>query len=93
MGGTFGDDAVIHWVAAEPALLAGGGRALLLQLAHPKVARGVADHSDFASDRRRCLLIQKRSGAGVAGGVGRSPQTVSRWSDRPREANCSAGRW
>jgi uncharacterized protein (DUF2236 family) len=50
MGRMLGDDAVIHWVAAEPALLAGGGRALLLQLAHPKVARGVADHSDFASD-------------------------------------------
>jgi uncharacterized protein (DUF2236 family) len=46
----FGDDAVIRWVAAEPALIAGGGRALLLQLAHPKVAQGVADHSDFAND-------------------------------------------
>jgi uncharacterized protein (DUF2236 family) len=50
MGHMFGDDAVIRWVAAEPALLAGGGRALLLQLAHPKVARGVADHSDFEHD-------------------------------------------
>lgn len=46
----FGDDAVIRWVAAEPALIVGGGRALLLQLAHPKVARGVADHSDFEHD-------------------------------------------
>jgi uncharacterized protein (DUF2236 family) len=45
-----GDDAVIRWVAAEPALIAGGGRALLLQLAHPLVARGVADHSDFEND-------------------------------------------
>jgi uncharacterized protein (DUF2236 family) len=44
------DDAVIRWVAAEPALLMGGGRALLLQLAHPKVAQGVADHSDFEHD-------------------------------------------
>jgi uncharacterized protein (DUF2236 family) len=46
----FGDDAVIRWVAAEPALIAGGGRALLLQLAHPKVAQGVADHSGFEDD-------------------------------------------
>jgi uncharacterized protein (DUF2236 family) len=46
----FGEDAVIRWVAAEPALIAGGGRALLLQLAHPQVAQGVADHSDFAND-------------------------------------------
>ena len=45
-----GDDAVIRWVAAEPAMIAGGGRALLLQLAHPMVARGVADHSDFEDD-------------------------------------------
>jgi uncharacterized protein (DUF2236 family) len=44
------DDAVIRWVAAEPALIAGGGRALLLQLANPKVAQGVADHSDFEND-------------------------------------------
>lgn len=44
------EDAVIRWVAAEPLLIAGGGRALLLQLAHPKVAEGVADHSDFEND-------------------------------------------
>ena len=37
-------------VAAEALLVAGGGRAILLQIAHPAVGRGVADHSDFASD-------------------------------------------
>ena len=37
-------------VNQEPALLLGGGRALLMQLAHPAVAAGVAEHSDF---RRR----------------------------------------
>ena len=31
----------------EIALLIGGGRALLMQIAHPMVAQGVADHSDF----------------------------------------------
>ncbi|MEZ4745064.1 MAG: oxygenase MpaB family protein [Calditrichia bacterium] len=31
----------------EIALLLGGGRALLMQIAHPMVAQGVADHSDF----------------------------------------------
>ncbi|MGH9067647.1 MAG: oxygenase MpaB family protein, partial [Acidimicrobiales bacterium] len=31
----------------HPAVLLGGTRALLLQLAHPSVAAGVADHSDF----------------------------------------------
>ena len=34
--------------AAEAILLAGGARAILLQLAHPAVGRGVAEHSDFA---------------------------------------------
>jgi uncharacterized protein (DUF2236 family) len=33
-------------------MLAGWGRAILLQLAHPLVAQGVADHSGFAADRR-----------------------------------------
>lgn len=34
-------------LAAEGILLAGGGRAILLQLAHPAVGHGVARHSDF----------------------------------------------
>jgi uncharacterized protein (DUF2236 family) len=34
----------------EAALLVGGLRALLLQLAHPSVGHGVAEHSDFATD-------------------------------------------
>lgn len=36
-------------IAAESALIAAGGRAILLQLANPGVGRGVAEHSDFAS--------------------------------------------
>jgi uncharacterized protein (DUF2236 family) len=36
----------------EVVMLAGWGRAILLQLAHPLVAQGVADHSGFAADRR-----------------------------------------
>ena len=36
-------------------LLGAGPRALLLQLAHPSVAAGVADHSDFRSDPWRRL--------------------------------------
>jgi uncharacterized protein (DUF2236 family) len=34
-------------VNREAALLLGGGRALLMQVAHPLVAAGVAEHSDF----------------------------------------------
>ncbi|MEP6481167.1 MAG: oxygenase MpaB family protein [Rhodoglobus sp.] len=45
--------------AAEALLLAGGARAILLQLANPAVGRGVAEHSDFADrplDRLRGTL-------------------------------------
>jgi uncharacterized protein (DUF2236 family) len=34
----------------HPALLLGGPRAILMQVAHPKVAAGVADHSGFSAD-------------------------------------------
>jgi uncharacterized protein (DUF2236 family) len=36
-------------LASEAVLIAGGGRAILLQIANPAVGHGVADHSDFAS--------------------------------------------
>lgn len=36
-------------IGAEAILLAGGARAILLQVANPQVGQGVADHSDFAS--------------------------------------------
>jgi len=51
----FAADAVIRRVDAEGSILLGGGRALLLQLAHPKVAAGVAEHSDFEGDPLRRL--------------------------------------
>ena len=38
---------VIRRVNIEPAIALGAGRALVLQLARPEVAQGVADHSDF----------------------------------------------
>ena len=53
------DNAEMRAVAREGALLAGGARAILLQIAHPAVGRGVAEHSDFANrpiDRLRATL-------------------------------------
>lgn len=47
MTDAFPRDAVIRRVTAEPAILLGAGRALILQLAHPHVAAGVDEHSDF----------------------------------------------
>lgn len=38
---------VMRRIHRERVLLVGGGRALLMQIAHPKVAAGVAQHSEF----------------------------------------------
>lgn len=43
------DHAVFRAHGAEAVLLLGGAAAILLQLADPRVARGVARHSDFAT--------------------------------------------
>lgn len=45
----YGPGSVTWHVNREAVLLLGGGRALLLQLAHPLVAAGVAAHSNFRS--------------------------------------------
>src|SRR4051794_13960545 len=45
--GLFGPGSVTWRLVREPLLLIGGGRALLMQLAHPLVAQGVVEHSDF----------------------------------------------
>ena len=47
MADHFPKGSVIRRVNNEPAIMFGAGRALLLQLAHPAVAQGVQDHSEF----------------------------------------------
>lgn len=53
--GLYPDDSIIRRVNRENVLLLGGGRALLMQLAHPKVAAGVDEHSDFRVSPMRRL--------------------------------------
>jgi uncharacterized protein (DUF2236 family) len=53
--GLYADDSITRRVNRENVLLLGGGRALLMQLAHPKVAAGVDEHSDFRIDPLRRL--------------------------------------
>ncbi len=48
--GLFAAGSAIRRVNREAALLAAGPRALLLQMAHPLVAAGVAEHSSFLAD-------------------------------------------
>src|ERR1700693_5355102 len=60
--GLYGPDSEAWRLNREAMLLLGAGpRALLLQIAHPAVAAGVADHSDFRTDPWRRLAGTLRS--------------------------------
>ena len=60
--GLFGPDSEAWRFSREAALLLGAGpRALLLQIAHPSVAAGVAEHSNFREDPWRRLDATLRS--------------------------------
>jgi uncharacterized protein (DUF2236 family) len=48
--GLFGPGSVTWRVMAEPRLMFGAGRALLMQAAHPLVAEGAIEHSTYATD-------------------------------------------
>ena len=75
--------AVIRRVSAEPAVALGAGRALLLQLAHPPVAQGVQDHSEFKKNPFKRLQGTLEAMYGVvfgpealADGIGRRVQWI-----------------
>jgi uncharacterized protein (DUF2236 family) len=53
--GLFEEESITRRVNRENILLLGGGRALLMQLAHPMVAAGVDEHSDFRAHPIRRL--------------------------------------
>src|SRR5687767_6460211 len=52
----FPGNAAIRRIHEEGILILSGGRSLLMQVAHPLVARGVAEHSSYRSDRLARLL-------------------------------------
>lgn len=83
MADRFPPDSVIRRVNAEPAVGFGAGRALLLQLAHPAVAQGVQDHSEFKRNPFKRLQGTLEAVAGVvfgsaelADGIGRRVRWV-----------------
>jgi uncharacterized protein (DUF2236 family) len=45
-----GPDSISWRISRESVLLLGGGKALILQVAHPGVAAGVAEHSNYRED-------------------------------------------
>ena len=46
----FGPGSATWQIDLEPSVIIGGGRALLMQVAHPSVAAGVTHHSDYVTD-------------------------------------------
>jgi uncharacterized protein (DUF2236 family) len=66
----------------EAVLLGAGPTALLLQIAHPKVARGVAEHSDFESDPFRRLHGTIRTTMALVFGDGRAAEGAVRRLNR-----------
>jgi uncharacterized protein (DUF2236 family) len=65
-------------VNGEVIVLAGWGRAILLQLAHPLVARGVADHSSFRGGLRSGIdRLRSTVGAMLALSFGTDDQAVN----------------
>jgi uncharacterized protein (DUF2236 family) len=60
--GFFAPESVIRRVGNSPLVpLLGGGPAVLLQVAHPLVAAGVVDHSDYHNDLWRRLMRTLRA--------------------------------
>jgi len=53
--GLYPEGSITRRVNRENVLMLGGGRALLMQLAHPKIAAGVDEHSDFRTHPVRRL--------------------------------------
>ena len=53
--GYFGPESAIRRIGRESVLMAGGGRALLMQAAHPLVAAGIVEHSGYREEPWRRL--------------------------------------
>ena len=65
----FTDASMIRRVHREGVTLLGGGRALLMQIAHPAIAAAVAEHSSFRSDPLQRLLRTLRPTLAMAFGT------------------------
>lgn len=78
----FEEGAVIRRVTAEAFPLLGGGRALLLQLAHPLIAAGVAEHGSFQEDPLGRLLGTLRFVHTIVFGNRRQAERAAAWLAR-----------
>ena len=77
--GLFGPGSMAWRIDGEALVLAGGTAALLMQLAHPAVAAGVAQHSDFQADPfARLRRTLNASYAVVFGTTSRAERAIRR---------------
>jgi len=90
MADAFPRDSIIRRINDEPAIMLGAGRALLLQLAHPHVAAGVDEHSEFQRNPFKRLqgtleavYTMVYGPAELADGVGRRVQWIHTFVTSP----------
>ncbi|HEY7599127.1 MAG TPA: oxygenase MpaB family protein [Candidatus Limnocylindrales bacterium] len=76
--GFYGPDSMMWRINREAVLLGAGPAALLLQIAHPSVARGVAEHSTFETDPFRRLHGTLRTTMDLVFGDGRAAERAVR---------------
>lgn len=65
----FAPDSAIRRIHREGVLILGGGRSLLMQIAHPLVAQGVAEHSSYKTERTARLMRTLRATLAVVFGT------------------------
>src|ERR1700752_528734 len=80
--GLYSEDSIKRRVNRENILLLGGGRARLMQLAHPKVAGGGDEHSDFRSHPVRRLRRTVRMTMAIVFGDRQSAEAAARAVNR-----------
>ena len=88
----FGPGSLTWRVNGEAVLLLGGGRALILQVAHPKVAAGVAEFSDYRSDPWGRLYRTLELTLAIVFGEPEASQAASRRLRRVHAARRRQGR-
>ncbi len=80
--GYYGPDSVAWKIGREAAVLLGGARAVLMQIAHPLVAMGVSAHSNYMSDpfgrTERTFMLGEYLSFGSTLRARRAAQTINR---------------
>ncbi len=81
LAGYYGPGSITWRVGREAVLLVGGGRAVLMQLAHPLVAAGVSQHSSYEHDPagrfRRTFELGQTLAFGTRSEARKAAQTIN----------------